>query len=136
MVLWAAIVGSVRVSGVWQTDGCTPLYVASQKGHVEVVRALVGAGAAVNQARVREDWWVLVGLFCAFVLRIGRFVSQRACVASRLKLVVYRRGSLGLMPQGSQEHRVSDYGWTWGVLTTHLPLVVMPSLLSRTKRCL
>ena len=47
------IVGCVRVSGVWQTNGCTPLYVASHNGHVEVVRALVGAGAAVNQAKVR-----------------------------------------------------------------------------------
>ena len=45
----------VRVSGGRQTDGCTPLYVASHNGHVEVVRALVGAGAAVNQARVRDD---------------------------------------------------------------------------------
>ena len=60
-VAWAVIMGCVRVSGVWQTDGCTPLYAASFDGHVEVVRALVGAGAAVNQARVRDDWWVLGG---------------------------------------------------------------------------
>jgi hypothetical protein len=38
---------------VGQTDGCTPLLVASQNGHMDVMRALVGAGAAVNQARVR-----------------------------------------------------------------------------------
>ena len=54
MVLWAAIVGSVRVSGVRQTEGSTPLLIASQNGHVEVVRALVGAGAAVNRATVRD----------------------------------------------------------------------------------
>ncbi len=47
--------GRIRVSGVWQTDGVTPVYAASQNGHVEVARALVGAGAAVNQARVRDD---------------------------------------------------------------------------------
>jgi ankyrin repeat protein len=54
------------VCAVWQTDGAIPLHAASNTGHVEVVRALVGAGAAVNQAAVREDlggyWcWVCVG---------------------------------------------------------------------------
>ncbi len=43
------------VCGVLQTDGCTPLYIASENGHVEAVRALVRAGAAVNQSRVRDD---------------------------------------------------------------------------------
>ncbi len=39
---------------VFQTNGATPLYVASQNGHVpvECVRVLLGAGAAVNQAKV------------------------------------------------------------------------------------
>jgi hypothetical protein len=37
-----------------QADGCTPLYVGSRNGHMDVVRALVGAGAAVNQAEVRQ----------------------------------------------------------------------------------
>ena len=46
----------VLVCVAWQTDGATPLYAASQEGHVEVVRLLVGSGSAVNQARVREDW--------------------------------------------------------------------------------
>ena len=44
----------VRVCAIWQTDGYTPLYAASRNGHVEIVRALVGAGVAVNQANVRE----------------------------------------------------------------------------------
>ncbi len=35
-----------------QTNGATPLYIASANGHVEAVRALVGLGAAVNQAMV------------------------------------------------------------------------------------
>jgi hypothetical protein len=62
----------------WQTDGWTPLYVASEKRHVEVVRALVGAGAAVNQATVCED---LGGCWCSGVrgwLDVG---SQHACTA-------------------------------------------------------
>jgi ankyrin repeat protein len=54
----------VSVCAVWQTDGWTPLHAASQEGHVEVVRALVGAGAAVNQAAVRED---LGGYWCSGV---------------------------------------------------------------------
>ncbi len=44
-----------------QTNGSTPLVVASLKGHVEVVRALVVASAAVNQADVclRALWSML-----------------------------------------------------------------------------
>jgi ankyrin repeat protein len=41
------------MSVAWQDNGTTPLYIASQNGDVEVVKALVEAGAAVNQARVR-----------------------------------------------------------------------------------
>ena len=35
-----------------QTDGATPLLIASQEGHVEAVRDLVTLGAAVNHAKV------------------------------------------------------------------------------------
>ncbi len=35
-----------------QTDGWTPLFTASFVGHVECVRALLGGGAAIDQARV------------------------------------------------------------------------------------
>jgi hypothetical protein len=35
-----------------QTDGTTPLITASLKGHVEVVRALVDGGTAVNHVKV------------------------------------------------------------------------------------
>ena len=63
-VVWAIMVLCVRVCAVWQTDGATPLYIASEKGHDEVVRALVGAGAAVNQAAVRGD---LGGCWCSGV---------------------------------------------------------------------
>ena len=35
-----------------QANGVTPLYVASQNGHVECVQALLDRGAAVNQATV------------------------------------------------------------------------------------
>jgi hypothetical protein len=37
---------------VLQTEGATPLSVASQSGHVECVQALLIAGATINQAKV------------------------------------------------------------------------------------
>ncbi len=37
---------------VLQTSGFTPLLIASGNGHVECVRALLGGGAAINQAEV------------------------------------------------------------------------------------
>ncbi len=37
---------------VLQTDGWTPLHIASQNGHVECVRTLLGGGVAINQAAV------------------------------------------------------------------------------------
>ncbi len=37
---------------VFQTDGATPLFIASQNGHVECVQALLSGGAAINQATV------------------------------------------------------------------------------------
>ncbi len=43
----------MRVPGLCQGDGWTPLLVACLRGHVEVVRALLASGAAVDQARVR-----------------------------------------------------------------------------------
>jgi ankyrin repeat protein len=49
------IVYCVFVSAAAQTSGATPLFMASLNGHVEVVRALVEAGASVNQAKVRDD---------------------------------------------------------------------------------
>ncbi len=37
---------------VLQTNGLTPLHIASHVGHVECVRALLDRGAAINQAMV------------------------------------------------------------------------------------
>jgi hypothetical protein len=85
--VWAIIVLCVCVCVVWQTDGLTPLYAASHNGHVEVVRALVGAGAAVNQARVRED---MSGCWCSGVrgwLDVGSQHARAAlcaCVCARV----------------------------------------------------
>ena len=55
------IVWCARVSAAWQGAGYTPLFAASWNGHVVVVRALVGAGAAVNQVTVRVDWVLVRG---------------------------------------------------------------------------
>ena len=45
---------SSRWRCVVQTTGKTPLCMASEMGHVEVVRALLDAGATVNEAEVRR----------------------------------------------------------------------------------
>jgi hypothetical protein len=47
---WVPVVWFVGC--VVQKDGRTPLFDASQSGHVEAVRALLVAGTAVNQAEV------------------------------------------------------------------------------------
>jgi hypothetical protein len=77
-VVWAIIVLCVRVCVVWQTNGRTPLLMASQNGHVAVVMALVGAGAAVNHATVREDWG---GCWCSGVCGWLVFGLQHARAA-------------------------------------------------------
>ncbi len=42
----------VRHICLLQANGATPLFAASSNGHAEAMRALLGAGAVVNQARV------------------------------------------------------------------------------------
>ncbi len=71
----------VLLVGSWivQTDGESPLHGASWGGHVEVVRALVDAGANVGQATVSAclrsvalmtcSWWHAAdGVVCRHVL--------------------------------------------------------------------
>jgi hypothetical protein len=51
MVAWCVMCCSVcRVA--WQVEGATPLYIASQNGHVECLWALLSGGAATNPATV------------------------------------------------------------------------------------
>ena len=55
--------------------GASQLYIASKSGHVDVVRALVEAGAAVDQANVSRSAGVCTGLThwccqgCAVIVR-------------------------------------------------------------------
>ncbi len=55
-----------------QTGGFTPLYIASQSGHVECVHALLDRGAAINQATVgcaiTIAWHDIAGAVCAGLL--------------------------------------------------------------------
>ena len=74
--------------GLGQNDGATPLYVASENGHVDVVKALVKAGAALNQAEVCDRMPSCVSSVVCTRMSLGRrtgadiFVSSgesRAC---------------------------------------------------------
>ncbi len=49
---WVSVVWFVGC--VLQTNGRTPLFLASGNGRVEAVRALLDAGAPVNQASVSQ----------------------------------------------------------------------------------
>jgi hypothetical protein len=80
------------VSGTEQTDGRTPLHIASKFGHIDVVRALLAAGAAVNQTMVRCRWRrghvVLSGGLCVCVcVCVCLFVCAHECQygASRVR---------------------------------------------------
>ena len=48
-------------------DGFSPLYIAAQEGHNEVVAGLLGAGANVNIATKVRVGWIIVhfGVVCA-----------------------------------------------------------------------
>jgi hypothetical protein len=80
-----------------QADGRTPLFMASVNGHVEAVRSLVGAGAAVNKATVSTDcrafgmlergrcelcWLSRVRCECA-VMIVGLHAMSDGCVFVR-----------------------------------------------------
>ncbi len=80
----------VSVCVVWQTHSWTPLLAASDNGHVEVVRALVGANAVVNQRDVGDRW----GDCCCWVVREWLLLMPQrvrealcACVCCWLGLV-------------------------------------------------
>ncbi len=66
--------------GTVQGDGASPLFIASRNGHVEVVRALLGAGADVGQATVSRACSVVGGMGYGAVRRPTDAVCGAMCV--------------------------------------------------------
>jgi hypothetical protein len=59
-----------ELCGVWQTDRATPLYIASKRGFIEYVAALLDRGTAINQATVgcaNSVTWYREGCACGDV---------------------------------------------------------------------
>ncbi len=65
--------------GVLQTGGATPLYIASRKGRLECVRALLDRGAAINQAQVGCTNWMAE--HCEAACK-GMCIRPRTCMRS------------------------------------------------------
>jgi hypothetical protein len=67
---------------VLQTDGATPLFIASQEGRVECVQALLEGGAAANQAMVCCATWMFIILreLCVRGCAGGFMHACAACV--------------------------------------------------------
>ena len=64
---------------LYQVDGLTPLYIASQNGHVDVVSALLAAGANRDAADVRR---------CHTTINFTIVKSDQRMTAAVVKLVV------------------------------------------------
>ncbi len=64
--------------GLGQMDGWTPLHTASLHGHVEVVEALVKAGASLNQATVCDCMPVLL-VECGVHVCLWDDAHRRTC---------------------------------------------------------
>ena len=77
---------------LWQSNGITPLYVASQNGHVDAVKALVRAGAVVNQAMVRTGG-----------LNMPCTESEPVCVCMRVHVLSCVDDRLAVRESGSNE---------------------------------
>ncbi len=106
--VYCAHVCAVLSLSLWpfeQTDGDTPLLAASWEGHVEVVRTLLNAEAAVNQADVGSCLWGmchdshLPELWRAI---IGFGFGLLASVCSRPVLVSHRFGYVACSHPSSQ----------------------------------
>jgi hypothetical protein len=89
MVLLILFVGAV------QTDGASPLYVASEDGHVEVVQVLLGAGADVGQATVSRGCSVAKCVGYGAVRRAADVVCDGMCVFVVWLCEVVTRTGLG-----------------------------------------
>ncbi len=65
---------------VLQTDGTTPLLIASENGHVECMQVLLDRGAAINQAEVSCPTWTAE--YCGGCMCVGMCGRHSACMCS------------------------------------------------------
>ena len=67
-------------------DGITPLYISSQKGHVEVVTLLVSRGADLNLAMQ-----VSTRIGCVYKqIRMNMYITRNGCIINEYNILIRR----------------------------------------------